>query len=82
MGMLPEEELKKLSEGSGSCWCDDSYASGPTYTSIPAVPLEFRTLSQSLSNDEEHKTCSSACPCTNRQLDIYLPSVNMPGNIF
>ena len=81
-GTLPEKELNKLSEESGFVWWDDSYALGPTFASIPVLSLEFRTLSQSLSADEELETCSSACLYANRQLDMCLPSVSIPGNIF
>lgn len=82
METLPEKELKKISEESGFGWWDDSYALGPTFASITVVSLEFRILSQSLSDDEELETCSSACPHSNRQLDLCLPSVSIPGNIF
>jgi len=79
---LPEKELNKLSEESGFGWWDDSCTLGPIFASIPAVSLEFRTLSQSISDDEELETCSSICPYTNRQLDMCLPSVSIPGNVF
>lgn len=54
----------------------------PTFTSIPIVSLEFRILSQSLSDDEELEICSSACSYTSRQLIMCLPSVSIPRNSF
>lgn len=49
---------------------------------IQVLSLESGMLSQSLYDDEEQKICSFARPHTNRQLDMCLPSVSIPGSTF